>query len=69
MKRIGLLVLVGVWAVLGFAQESVVDSVQMDLRTAFERVAALEGFEALSQSDVVVRHQDGLDLSQRESVV
>ena len=25
MKRIGLLVLVGVWAVLGFAQESVVD--------------------------------------------
>ncbi|MDY5381520.1 MAG: hypothetical protein SPG73_10255, partial [Sodaliphilus sp.] len=52
MKRIGLLVLVGVWAVLGFAQESVVDSVQMDLRTAFERVAALEGFEALSQSDV-----------------
>lgn len=48
MKRIGLLVLVGVWAVLGFAQ----DSVQMDLRTAFEQVAALEGFEALSQSDV-----------------
>ena len=47
MKRIGLLVLVGVWAVLGFAQECVVDSVQMDLRTAFERVAALEGFEAL----------------------
>lgn len=52
MKRIGLLVLVGVWAVLGFAQECVKDSVQMDLRTAFERVAALEGFEALSQSDV-----------------
>ncbi|MCI6933081.1 MAG: hypothetical protein MR758_00545, partial [Bacteroidales bacterium] len=48
MKRIGLLVLVGVWAVLGFAQ----DSVQMDLRQAFEQVAALEGFEALSQSDV-----------------
>ena len=50
MKRIGLLVLVGVWAVLGFAQECVMDSVQMDLRT--EQVAALEGFEALSQSDV-----------------
>ena len=31
MKRIGLLVLVGVWAVLGFAQESVVDSVQKTL--------------------------------------
>ena len=31
MKRIGLLVLVGVWAVLGFAQESVVDSVQMEM--------------------------------------
>ena len=43
MKRIGLLVLVGVWAVLGFAQECVVDSVQMDLRTEFE---------ALSQGDV-----------------
>lgn len=56
MKRIGLLVLVGVWAVLGFAQECVKDSVQMDvqkdLRQAFEQVAALEGFEALSQSDV-----------------
>ena len=56
MKRIGLLVLVGVWSVLGFAQECVKDSVQMDvqmdLRQAFEQVAALEGFEALSQSDV-----------------
>ena len=52
MKRIGLLILVSVWAFLGFAQESVVDSVQLDLRHAFERVAALEGFEALSQSDV-----------------
>ena len=37
MKRIGLLVLVGVWAVLGFAQECGVDSVQMDLRR-FRRV-------------------------------
>ena len=44
MKRIGLLVLVGVWAVLGFAQECVMDSVQMDLRTAFLKATVLRAF-------------------------